>query len=187
MQCQAKGHCDHFMDFQPPEGDIPSTSGSLFGGDSPPVIPVCVSGGVPVKELGRDVLHADAVAWLSCRQAGMSTRYRRACRRGGDTGTVSWEQFSLHFPQLHCQAAPLNRRAENLFVPSVVLGLGAFSCTFQISRFRWVKLGLFHLNVLPGSGHGFRSYSQVCCRHLQCGSFGAEAGEECRMVTVVQV
>lgn len=35
--------------------------------------------------------------------------------------------------------------------------------------------------VLPDSGHGFRSYSQVCCRHFQCGSFGAEAGEKCRM------
>lgn len=98
----------------------------------------------------------------------------------------SGSSCSLHFPQLHCQAAPLNRRAENLLIPSVVLGLGAFSvllrcCSFQISRYRWAKLGLFHLNVLPGSGHGFRSYSQVCCRHPQCGSFGAEAGEECRM------
>lgn len=36
-------------------------------------------------------------------------------------------------------------------------------------------------HVLPDSGHGFRSYSQVCCRHFQCGSFGAEAGEKCRM------
>lgn len=68
---------------------------------------------------------------------------------------------SLHFPQLHCQAAPLNRRAKNLLIPSVVLGLGAFSvllrgCSFQISRFRWAKLGLFHLNMLPGSGHGLQ-------------------------------
>lgn len=35
--------------------------------------------------------------------------------------------------------------------------------------------------MLPDSGHGFGSYSQVCCHHLQCGSFGAEAGEKCRM------
>lgn len=93
---------------------------------------------------------------------------------------------SLHFPQLHCQAALWNRRAKNLLIPSVVLGLGAFSvllrsCSFQISRFRWAKLGLLHLNVLLDSGHGFGSYSQVCCPHLHCRSFGAEAGEKCRM------
>lgn len=59
---------------------------------------------------------------------------------------------SLHFPQLHCQAAPSNRRAKNLLIPSVVLGLGAFSvlrrcCRFQISRFSWAKFGLIHLNM----------------------------------------
>lgn len=54
MQCQAKGYCDHLIDFQPPKGDIPSTSSSVFGDNSPFVIPVGVSRGIFVKELGKD-------------------------------------------------------------------------------------------------------------------------------------
>lgn len=59
MQCQAQGHCDHLIDFQPPKGDIPSTSRSLFGDNSP----VGVSRGISVKELGKDFLHTDSLAW----------------------------------------------------------------------------------------------------------------------------
>lgn len=46
------------MDFQPPKGDIPSTSRSVFA-DSSPVDASC---GISVRELGNDFLHTDSLA-----------------------------------------------------------------------------------------------------------------------------